>query len=113
MVGDPVESGVREHEIERFLRRKLGDIAALEGDSAARMSRRLFEHRGGRIDPERRRGANALVQDAGQRARAAAEVHRTPARDRCDEGEQVLERPPPLGREPRVQLGVPAVRAHR
>src|SRR5262249_25866318 len=106
VIGDPVERGVREDEVELRSRCERRYVAAFEPESAAGSRDGLREHGCRGIETERLRGAGPTVELAGELSRSAAEVHRPAAGDRGDEIREIEERLAALGGEARVHLGL-------
>ena len=109
VVVDPVQRGVREHEVEGLGGRPLGNVAELEGQAFARVRRASLEHRARGVEPERGARSGPLVQRAGELAGAATEIDDAPPGARLDQVEQVEERGRSLAFELLVLGRIPAV----
>jgi len=105
VVLEPLEGGVREHEVE--LARERSNVPLLEAEPAACMGNRLREHGLGAVEAEGAGGPGAFVEDPGELASATAEVNSSPAGHRFDQGEEVEEGPAPLVAEAVVLVGIP------
>lgn len=120
MIGQPVEGGVGEHEVVARAGVEAGDV--LQGEAqAGRLEDRggqrgrglslrtgVGEHGRRAVEAESRTGPQALVEQLGELAGAAAEVDDVQVGLRLDEGEQVMEGLGALGLELLVGGGLPA-----
>jgi hypothetical protein len=107
VVGDPVQGGVRQHDVIERRSRPQPDVVQLEGEPVTGQC--VGQHRRRRVDADRRLRPQGPVGERRQPPVAAAEVDDSPARHDLDHGQQVVERLVPLRLEPPVLGGVPAI----
>jgi hypothetical protein len=110
VAGDPLERGVGDEHVDRFVRPPGAEVGDLEPDALDRV--RLLDHRRGRVQTAHVRVGPALREQPGQVAGTAAQVDDPARRDRRDAGEQLDERPTALVGVDQVAVRVPHVR-HR
>src|SRR5262249_34461624 len=112
VVGDPVQRGVGEDDVDGPGGCPGPQIAELEGHTVAGVRLRPVQHRLGRVDADGALDAEVAVEVDGERAVPAAQVDSGPAGDGMEEGEEVVEGPPALVGEAVVLVGVPGLGAH-
>ena len=110
VIGNPVQRGVGEDEVEVSVAGKVADISRLEPEPVARERRALGQHRRRVVDADRLPRRKPLVQLPRQLAGAAAEIDHAHAGSRLHQIEQIEEGPRPLVAKPPVLLGIPVGR---
>ena len=121
MIGDPVQRGIGEHEIEGVPRGEVGDVSPLEAQAGAGVGRAALEHRRRAVETQGLARTETPVQRQGQLARAAAEIDGAHVGLRLHQVEQIEERLLALGAKALVLRRAPGVghdgrlppRAHR
>jgi hypothetical protein len=111
VVGDPVEHRVREHRVHRPVELELGEVCTQDDRAVAERRPGVLDHRRGRIHRDQASGGQALEEQPGHPARAAAGVENgfvAPQR------QPLQQLPGPLDlrlRDSIVGCGVPVARA--
>ena len=109
VVGHPLQTCVREHEVDVARRCPATDVAEFEPKQVTRMRFGVAQHRRRRIDSERDGCTKPNGGSRRQLTGTAAEIDHTGDRS-SDEIDKVPEGLGPLGRKPAVLLGVPVGR---
>ena len=113
MALDPLQRGVGEDEVIRFVGNEARDVALLEAKRALCQRHRLFEHRVRRVDAERTRRAEFRVQPRRELAGAAAEVDDAHRGFALDHRSEVVEGLGAFLPESLVLVGIPGARGLR
>ncbi len=113
MIGNPVQAGVGENNVEAALGAEAADIAQLEPQTVPGKGMGLGQHRLRRIDPDRCSSLGVRVEPGSQLSGAAPQIDHVATWNRLDHREEIDERLGTFGGEFRVLVGIPPLGAHR
>jgi len=112
VIGNPLQAGAGEHQIDIAGRRPAADVALVELHAGIGVFVRGCQHRRRVVEPEHSLDVERTSRKSGQLTGAAAEIDRRADRPRPDQREQIVERLGTLGSELAVLLGVPVSHRH-
>lgn len=112
VVFDPVEAGVRDHQIDRFGRLPAADFGYLEAEATRDLSRPgAVDHLFRIVDAGDVRRRPLFEQRCGENAGTAAEIDHGGRNNLANRRHQMLEGQSPLLRETEIPIGIPGHRS--